>query len=31
MSDLVEIINKLDQLSMELKRKITIPLIKEII
>ena len=25
MSDLVEIINKLDQLSMELKRKITIP------
>ena len=31
MSDLVEIISKLDQLSMELKRKITIPLIKEII
>ena len=31
MSDLVEIINKLDQLSLELKRKITIPLIKEII
>ena len=31
MSDLIEIINKLDQLSMELKRKITIPLIKEII
>jgi hypothetical protein len=31
MSDLIEIIIKLDQLSMELKRKITIPLIKEII
>ena len=31
MSDLIEIISKLDQLSMELKRKITIPLIKEII
>ena len=31
MSDLVDIISKLDQLSMELKRKITIPLIKEII
>ena len=31
MSDLIEVINKLDQLSMELKRKITIPLIKEII
>ena len=31
MSDLVEIIGKLDQLSMELKRKITIPLIKQII
>ena len=30
-SNLIEIINKLDQLSMELKRKITIPLIKEII
>ena len=31
MSDLIEIISKLDQLSMELKRKITVPLIKEII
>ena len=31
MSDLIEIISKLDQLSLELKRKITIPLIKEII
>ncbi len=31
MSDLVKIINRLDLLSMELKRKITIPLIKEII
>jgi chromosomal replication initiation ATPase DnaA len=31
MSDLIEIIGKLDQLSMELKRKITVPLIKEII
>ncbi len=31
MSDLMEIISKLDQLSMQLKRKITIPLIKEII
>ena len=30
-SNLIEIINKLDQLSMELKRRITIPLIKEII
>ena len=31
MSDLLDIINKLDNLSMQLKRKITIPLIKEII
>jgi len=31
MSDLIEIIGKLDRLSMELKRKITVPLIKEII
>ncbi len=31
MSDLIEVISKLDQLSMELKRKITVPLIKEII
>jgi DnaA family protein len=31
MSDLIDIISKLDQLSMELKRKITVPLIKEII
>ena len=31
MSNLIEIIDKLDQLSMELKRRITIPLIKEII
>ena len=31
MTDLIEIISKLDQLSMELKRKITVPLIKEII
>ena len=30
-SNLIEIINKLDQLSMELKRRITIPLIKKII
>ena len=31
MSDLLDIINKLDNLSMQLKRKITVPLIKEII
>ena len=31
MSDLIDIINKLDNLSMQLKRKITVPLIKEII
>ena len=31
MADLIDIINKLDNLSMQLKRKITVPLIKEII
>ena len=31
MSSLLDAINKLDDLSMQLKRKITIPLIKEII
>ncbi len=31
MSDLVNIINKLDNLSLQLKRKITIPLIKQLI
>tara|TARA_Y100000992_G_scaffold256790_1_gene190407 strand:+ start:665 stop:1345 length:681 start_codon:yes stop_codon:yes gene_type:complete len=31
MADLIDIINKLDSLSMQLKRKITVPLIKEII
>jgi DnaA family protein len=31
MSSLLDAINKLDELSMQLKRKITIPLIKEII
>ena len=30
-SDLVQILESLDQLSMEMKRKITIPLIKEVI
>jgi chromosomal replication initiation ATPase DnaA len=30
-SDLVKILESLDQLSMEMKRKITIPLIKEVI
>ena len=30
-ADLIDIINKLDNLSMQLKRKITVPLIKEII
>lgn len=30
-ADLMDIINKLDNLSMQLKRKITVPLIKEII
>ena len=30
-SDLINIINKLDKTSMQLKRKITIPLIKEVI
>jgi DnaA family protein len=30
-SDLVQILENLDQLSMEMKRKITIPLIKEVI
>ena len=31
MSSLLDVINNLDNLSMRLKRKITIPLIKEII
>jgi chromosomal replication initiation ATPase DnaA len=30
-SDLVKILESLDQLSMEMKRRITIPLIKEVI
>jgi DnaA family protein len=30
-SDLVQILESLDQLSMEMKRRITIPLIKEVI
>ena len=30
-SNLVEILEKLDKLSLQLKRKITIPLIKEVI
>jgi chromosomal replication initiation ATPase DnaA len=30
-SNLVHILESLDQLSMEMKRKITIPLIKEVI
>ena len=30
-SDLINIINKLDKTSMQLKRKITVPLIKEVI
>ena len=31
MSDLVSVLNKLDELSIQLKRKITIPLIKQVI
>jgi chromosomal replication initiation ATPase DnaA len=31
MSDLVKILESLDQLSMENKRRITIPLIKELL
>jgi chromosomal replication initiation ATPase DnaA len=30
-SDLVQILESLDQLSMEMKRRITIPLIKKVI
>jgi len=30
-SDLVKILESLDQLSMEMKRRITIPLIKQVI